>query len=150
MREHIQVQKEEMQRRIHKREIVRQMTEKNPILIPEGMLEDYLNAVIEENKKQGQEFDEKEMREKYRPIGTDIMRWDMIWHKLADAEKIEVLPDDTETWINGLAAQNNMTVDQARDALNQSGKIGELKESIREGKVFEVLIERSKKVPAKK
>ncbi|MBU0985334.1 MAG: trigger factor [candidate division Zixibacteria bacterium] len=150
LREHIKVQKEEMQRRIHKREVVRQLTEKNPIPIPEGMLEDYLNAVIEDNKKQGQEFDEKELREKYRPMGIDIMRWDMIWHTIAETERIEVLPDDTETWINGLAAQNNMTLDQARDALNKSGKIGELRESIREGKVFEMLIASANKVPAKK
>ncbi len=149
VRENIQQQKDDNENRVHKRDVMRLMVEKNQIPIPETFVNEYLDSMLEDMKKSDQEFDEKEVREKYRPVGIESMRWDMIWHTLAEQQSIEVLEEDTENWIKGFAGHNNTTVEQARTVLNQSGRVNQLRESMLEGKVLDFLIGTAKKVPAK-
>ena len=149
IREDIRKDKDEGLKRIQKRQVIQQAVEKNEIPIPNGLLEEYLDSVVEDLKKQAPEMDEKEIREQYRPVGLNSMRWDVLWHKLADQEKIEVLPLDTELWLKGFAEANNMNMEQAQDTLRRSGKTNTLRESLLEGKVLAFLIDKAKKVPLK-
>ncbi len=148
IRENIQRQKDENIHRLHKREVMRQVVEKNPVPIPEAMVDSYLDAVVEEMKEGGhEEASEQDVRAHYRPIGLETIRWDFLWHTLAEQQKIEVLPEDTENWINGFAAANQTTVDQAKVLLTKSGRANQLRESLLEGKVLEFLIGSARKVP---
>lgn len=149
IRDDIRRQKEDNLNRVHKRDIMRQMCAKNPIEIPESLLEDYLDNVVADFKSRSDEIDEKEVRETYRPVGIESMRWDLIWRTLARQEKIEVSPEDTEKWIKGFAEYNKISAEQARDMLNKSGKVEQLRESLLEGRVLELLIDRAKKIPLK-
>jgi trigger factor len=149
IRENIQRQKDENIHRLHKRDVMRQVVEKNPVPIPEAMVESYLDAVVEEMKGGGHEdVSEQDIRTRYRPAGLETIRWDFLWHTLAEQQKIEVLPEDTENWINGFAAANQTTADQARVLLTKSGRANQLRESLLEGKVLEFLISNARKVPA--
>jgi len=151
IRENIQRQKDENLHRLHKREVMRQLVEKNAVPIPDAMVDNYLDAVMEDMKSGGQvpeDFDEQDARNRYRPSGLEAIRWDFLWHTLAEQQKIEVLPEDTENWINGFAAANQTTVDQARIMLTKSGRANQLRESLLEGKVLEFLIGNARKVPA--
>ncbi len=142
--------KKEQVTRLHKREVISQIIEKNQIPIPEGLVTEYLDSVVEDLKKDGQPVDEQEVRKHYHQIGVESMRWDFVWHKLADMEKIEVSPADTENWINRFAARNGATPEQARDMLNRSGKIGQLRESILEERILDWLIGKATVVPVSK
>lgn len=150
IRENIKAQKEQDQKRLLKRQVVEQITTGNAVPIPEGLVAEYLNSVVEDFKKSGDKFDEKEVREQYRDVGINSMRWDLLWHRLTEQEKIEVLPADTENWINGFAQANNMTPQQAMDALRQSGRAARLRESLLEEKVLDFLIEKASKTVVKK
>jgi trigger factor len=143
-------QKEEEQRRRYRREIVDQLCRLNDFPVPQGALEEYLEGVVEDYKKQGMQFDEKEVKERYRPIGIKTMRWDLLWRKLAEQENIQVSTEDTENWIKGFAAYNGMEVDKAREMLERSGKSQQVRDSVHEDKVLGFLIEKAKKVPAVK
>lgn len=150
IREDLKKQRDEMHRRNQKREIVSQMTAKNPIAIPEGMVSEYLDSVVEDFKKEYAKVeaaDEEAIRTNYRQVGIDAMRWDLIWHRLADQENIEVLPSDTENWINEFAARNNTTAEQAKEMLNRSGKVGQLRDSLLEEKVLDFLLGKATIVP---
>lgn len=146
IRESLRRQKEDVQARVQKREITRQICEFNPVPIPEGMIRDYLDWVIEDFKKNYTGVDEEEIRKNYRQVGIDSMRWDMLFHKLADQERLEISPSDTENWIHTFAARNNMTPEQAQEALRQSGKVNNLRESLLEEKVLDYLLSRAAKV----
>ena len=56
-----------------------------------------------------------------------------------EQENIEVLPEDTEKWIEEFASRNGMDRDKATRALAQSGRIAEIHGSIREEKLLEFL-----------
>jgi trigger factor len=149
IREDIKKQKEDNLNRVHKRDVMRQMCQINEIDIPESLLSDYLDNVVADFKSRDESVDEKELREKYRPVGIESMRWDLIWRTLARQEKIEVSPEDTENWTKGFAEYNKVPVEKARDMLNASGKIEQLRDSLLEGKVLEFLISNAKMVPLK-
>jgi len=113
------------------------------------MVNEYLEHMLKDPQVQQEGGDEKELKERYRPVALDTIRWDIIWHRLAENEKIEVLPEDTEKWINEFAARNNITVEQAADSLQQSGRTAQLREAMLEEKVIKLLIGRAKTVPFK-
>jgi trigger factor len=146
IRDSLKHQKEDTQAKVQKKEIVRQIGEQNPIPIPEGMIQEYLDWVIEDFKKNYAGIDEAQVRQNYRQVGIDSMRWDMLFHKLAEQEGLEISPADTENWISAFATRNSMTPEQANEALRQSGKINNLRESLLEEKVLDFLLGRANKV----
>ncbi|MFZ1683486.1 MAG: trigger factor [Candidatus Zixiibacteriota bacterium] len=146
VREDLMRQHTDMLHQNQKRELIRQVCEKNPIPIPEGMVEEYLKDVVEDFKKNYENVDEADVRATYHQVGVDSMRWDILWHKLAEQENVEVLPQDTENWLNGFAARNNITVDQAREMLNKSGRVANLRDSLLEEKVLEFLLGKASKL----
>ena len=150
IRERLLKEKEAAQRRDHRREIVDLVCSRNEVPIPKGPIEDYLDHLVKDFKEQGEEFDEQKLREQYLPVGVKSMRWDLIWRKLAEQEKIEVSPEDTENWIKGFAAYHNVTVDEARDNLQKARRMRELRDSILEEKVVNFLLGKASLVPATK
>ena len=146
IREDLKRQRDDAQKRNQRHEIVHKMAEINAIPIPEGMVAEYLESVVEDFKKQYPKAtaeDEVQIKQNYRHVGVEAMRWDIIWHQLADQEKIEVLPSDTENWINEFAQRNQITIEQAREALNTSGKVSNLRDSLLEEKVLDWLISKA-------
>jgi trigger factor len=150
IRERLLAEKQAVQRRVHRREIVELVCNRNDVPIPESPITEYLDNLVKDFKEQGEPFDEKELRERYRPVGVKSMRWDLLWRKLTEQEKIEVLPDDTENWIKGFAAYHDVTVDQARESLRKAGKMRELRDSILEEKAINFLLSKASIVPAAK
>jgi trigger factor len=147
IRERLQQEKETQQKRLQRREIVNLLCDKNDVTIPDGPVNEYLDNLVKDFKEKGEEFEEKDLRDKYRPIGIRSMQWDLLWRTLVDQESIEVLPEDTENWIKGFAAYNGVTVEQAKASLQQAGKTRELRESILEEKVISFLMDKATIVP---
>jgi trigger factor len=149
IREDLKRQRDDAQKRNQRHEIVHQMAAINAIPIPEGMVAEYLVTVVEDFKKQypkATSEDEAQIKQNYRHVGIEAMRWDIIWNQLAEQEKIEVFPSDTENWINEFAQRNQITIEQAREALNQSGKVSNLRNSLIEEKVLDWLISKAQLV----
>ena len=143
IREDVKQGKENQLRKQHKNEIIRQLCRKNEIPIPEAWVDDYLKGVVEDYKKHYPTSDDKKIRESYRETGIDAMRWNLLMYQLSKQENIEVLPSDTENWIKGFAESNGVTVEQASEHLNRSGKTDNVKEAILEDKVLTFLIDKA-------
>jgi trigger factor len=153
IREDLKRQRDDAYRRNQRHELVHQMTDINAIPIPEGMVAEYLESVIEDFKKQYPKAtteDEEQIKQNYRHVGIEAMRWDLIWHQLAGQEKIEVLPSDTEKWIDEFAQRNQITKEQAAEALNKSGKVSSLRDSLLEEKVLDFLMTKADVVASDK
>ena len=63
IREDIQKHKEDGQKRTRRREIIRQICENNQISVPNGLVNEYLDSVVEDYRKQNPQFNEAEVRE---------------------------------------------------------------------------------------
>ncbi len=150
IREEIKRQKEEGQKRSFKSQIITQMNEKNPVPVPESMIENYLQSVIEDLTRQKADFKEDEIRKMYRVMGEQTIRWQILYHQLAEQEKIEVLPSDTEKVIGRMAQQYKITSEQAKEAMLRSSRADDIRESLLEEKVLDLISGRAKKKPEKK
>ncbi len=150
VREDIKHYKEDQVRRQQKNMIIGQMCEKNDLPVPKASVEEYLDSIVEDHKKENKEIDEASVRTQYRPIGENTFRWGMIFHKLAELENLKVLPEDTENLIKKFADNYKISTEQAKQALQQSGRIANLGESILEEKVLDFLIGKAKVVEVKK
>ncbi len=149
-REELQRQKDDAQNKRFKSEIIKQMVEKNQLPVPESMVEHYLDNVIEDLKNQKTKFNEAEVRQNYRPVAEETIRWQILFHKLSEQEKIEVLPADVENVINRMAAAYKITPEQAKQVLARSGRVEDIRDSLLEEKVLDLLVGRAKKKTEKK
>jgi trigger factor len=125
-----------------------QILNKNEIPVPQAMVINYLDSMKEDFRKNRQPYDDKTFDMQYGLLAENSLRWDMLMHKLAEQEKIEVLPSDTENWIKGFAERYKMEFDKAKEVLSKSGRNQEIKETILEDKVFDFLKNRAKFVDA--
>jgi len=140
IRKHLEREKRSEQDRIGKKVLIDQIVEKNPIEVPESMVDSYLDGVVEDYKKNEEKLDEKEIRDKYRPVGINTVRWYLIFHRLAAQENIEVSAEDTEKWIKRFADNYRMEVPQAKELLAKTGKANEIRDGILEEKVVDFLM----------
>ena len=126
--------------RANRKMIIDQVVSQNQIVVPDSMVESYLKNVIEDYKQNAATVDEAELREKYRPVGVNTIRWVLLFHRLAGVEKIEVLPSDTENWIKRFADNYRMDVPKAKEVLSRTGRINDIKDGILEDKVLDFLL----------
>ncbi len=129
--------------KVNKKALIGQVVDQNAIDVPESMLESYINGVIEDYKQNAAKFDEKEIRSKYRPIGIRAVRWYLLFHRLAEQEKIEVSTEDTENWIKRFAENYRIDIPKAKEVLAKTGKSGEIKDGILEEKVLDFLMSKT-------
>jgi FKBP-type peptidyl-prolyl cis-trans isomerase (trigger factor) len=114
------------------------------------MVNDFLDAIVEEEKEKDPSINENEVRNKARDVAVNTLRWNMLYHHLAGQEKIEVSPSDTEQLIKRFADDYKMTFEQAKQALERSGKISSIRDTILEEKVLDFLIGKAKVTIKKK
>lgn len=145
IREQLEKERKDVERNRLKQETIKQLIEKNEFDIPESMLTEYLDAAVQDVKKQYPDANEEEVRQSYQEPGKSQMRWNFLYHELAEQEKIEVLPSDTENWINGFAQSNNVTPEQAKQLLAQDNRSRNLIESLLEEKVLDFLLGKASK-----
>ena len=148
IRKHLTIQKEEEQARDHKNRVIEHVTKQNEVSVPKTLVDDYIKNVTEDFKKQykDQPVDEAEIRKNYEPVGSRMIRWSMLFHRLAQLENIEVQPEDIEKLISKFAENYKITPEQAKESLQQSGNISELRETLLEDKVVELIISKAKLV----
>jgi trigger factor len=149
IRQDLENEKQDVARNKTRGQLIEQVCKQNPIPIPDSLVEEYLNAMVQDYKKQFPGTPEEEIRENYRENAVNSIRWNLLYHKLAEQEKIEVSPADTENWIEGFAKANNVTVEQAKQALSQSGRSASIRDSLLEQKVLDFLGDKARTVETK-
>ncbi len=135
-------------------QLISQVVAKNPLEVPEGLVSRYVEDIVAEYRKKYTdqlegEGNEAEVRERYRVIGANQLRWKLLSEKIIEQENIEVLQEDTDKWIENFSVRNGMPTEQAAEFLQKSGKAGELGDSIREEKLLAFLKSKATIKPAK-
>jgi trigger factor len=127
-----------------KSDLIKQIVEKNRFEIPESMIEDYLKSVTEDFKKRYKDVDELKLRQNYRPVGEDTIRWQFLFRKIAGKENLQVSEQDRAEWVKQFAAQYNMSEQSAREALGKAGKFEDIDDNLLERKVLDFVMENAK------
>jgi trigger factor len=133
-------QHEATSRRQLQRAIIDEMVKRNTFDIPESMINNYLELLIEDVKKRNNgNVDEQELREHYRANAIWELKWHLIKEKIVEVEHIEVNEEDIKNYINRISAERGIDQRQLWSSLNSAEAKTRLKEDILEEKVLDFL-----------
>jgi trigger factor len=124
---------------IVRNDIIKIIVESNKFEVPESMIENYLKSVTDDFKKRYKDVDELKLRQTYRPVGENSLRWQFIYYEIARAEKIRVGEEDRAEWVRDFAKAYNVTEEQARESLGKARKMDDIDDSILEQKVLDFI-----------
>jgi trigger factor len=129
---------------------IKSVIQHNQFEMPQSLIETYLDDVVEDfrEKYRSGEFDEGEVREKYRALAIRMIRWNLLMHKIAEQKSIEAEKEDIDKWIENFADSYNMSLENARETLERSRKVQQVKETVLEAKVMSHILDHSEIVDA--
>ncbi len=82
---------------------------------------------------------EKELVEGAGSLAAHRLKTNFILHRIAEAEKIQVAPEEVEERIRNQAAQYNVSVEKMRKEIDEHGGINGVVEEILLGKTIDFL-----------
>jgi len=144
IRESLQNQANKEAENVLKGDLIKQIVDNNRFEVPDSMVDKYIQSVTEDFKKRYKDVDELKLRQSYRGIGEDTIRWQFILREIADKENIKVSEEDRAEWVKQFASMYNMTEQTAREALGKAGKFEDIDDTLLEKKVLDFIKENSK------
>ncbi len=127
-----------------KTDLINQVIRNNPFEVPDTLLNYYLDSVIEDLKKRYQKVDEKKVREEYRDVALAQIRWDFLFHRIAEKENIQVTKEEMENWCEQNAKAMRVTVEKAIKSLENPSFSKRIKEDLLERKTIDFLLQHAK------
>ncbi len=121
-------------------ELINQVVKLNFFEVPETLLNFYLDSLIQDLKKKYRKVDETKIREDYKEIASGHIRWDYLFHQIAEKEKIEVSQEEIEEWAKKFTKDYKMEKEKAEELLGTPQNIKRIKENILEEKVIGFLL----------
>jgi trigger factor len=147
-REGLEHQAQDNATRALRNEVINRVVEANKFDVPISLLDSYLDSVVEDYKKRQEIVDEAAIRNQYRSLGENLIRWSYLYFEIARKEDIKVSADDRNKWVENFAKSYNMTTEAAREFLGKSKRIQDIDDSILEEKVLEFVINNSEIITA--
>ena len=133
---------------LFKKDLVEEMVEAHSFEVPEVFVEQIQNQYVERVAQQNQgelpeDFDAEEYKKNMKDRAVRDAKWFFINEKLQEKfDDIEIKPDDIDEYLEAEAARYGVTVDQMRNLFAQNPQqLENLRNSIRENKVFDRLVE---------
>ena len=125
--------------------LIDEVLKQNPIDLPESMVQQYLNALVENAKKESNgEVDDETLRERYRPTAVWHLKWELAKDKIAELESLEVTDEDREKYIARLVAERGVDEKSLRKAMKTKKGRQRFEDEILEMKVLDFLEEHAK------
>jgi trigger factor len=144
IREDLKRKAEEEKERDLKNQLIGEVVKKNSFEVPQTLLKLYLDAVVEDFKKKLKEIEEDKIREQYKKLGENRIRWQFLMYQIAEKEKIEVTQTDIDGFTQKFAQNYNLKLDKAKEFLARQKELENIKENILEEKVLDFLLKNAK------
>ena len=133
-----------------KGEAIEQLLIKNDFEVPESVIERYFKQIatsVLNGVRQGladprdANVSSEEFKVRYREMAAKHAKGDLIIDAIARAEGIEATDEDVEKIISDMATERNQSIESVREIFAKNdGSINGLKDSIRNDKVFDFLL----------
>jgi len=140
MRENIRLDLEHRVEQAFTNRLIDELLKDNPFEVPPSMIENYLNEMIEDIKRQSpeKEIQEDKLRKEYRPSAIHHIRWFFLKKKLQEAENIQVSDEE----VRALIDKSPNLDEKSKNQLKSSPRyLQNLKEDLLEEKIIKMLKE---------
>lgn len=132
---------EERARQAFERELSDSLIEKVGFDTPPSMVDNYLNNILEDVKKQnnGEPIDEEKVLESYRPSAERNLKWYLIRKKLIIQEQINVERKDVDVEIESLISRSPNSEKEIRRFYKKPSNRQRIEDDMVEKKILEYL-----------
>ena len=121
------------------------LIEGNPFEVPDSMVENYLDGMIESYKQEqaghDQGIDEDALREEGRDQAERGVKRFLLLDAVADQENIEVTDDDLDKHLEEMSQRHNIEGPRLRQILSRTEQLGQIESEIKTQKTFDFLID---------
>ncbi|RKY59684.1 MAG: trigger factor [Candidatus Latescibacterota bacterium] len=142
VREYLQHRLDDLSRQELRAEILNQLLDRNPVPVPERLVERYLDALTEEMRREGEEVNEEVRRESRSRILREIKaRW--ILKAIAEQEGVAVSDEEVEEVVRLRARSEGRPFESLKRAYMEGGGWERIRDDILEEKVWDFLESRA-------
>ena len=131
----------ERSKQAFERELSDSLIAKVSVDAPPSMIDNYLNNLIEDAKKQnnGQEVDESKLKENYRPAAERNLKWYLIRKKLIEEKEIKVEREDVDEEVEFLVKRSPASEKEIRRFYKKPSNRQRIEDGLIERKVLKYL-----------
>ena len=132
---------EERARQSFERELSDALIEKVGVETPPSMVENYLNNILEDVKKQnnGEPIEEEKVLETYRPSAERNLKWYLIRKKVINQEQINIERKDIDAEIENLVSRSPNSEKEIRRFYKKPSNRQRIEDDMVEKKILEYL-----------
>ena len=145
IRNEMQTQYEQVIRQRVEENLMDALIEENPFEVPDSMVENYLNGMIESYKREqaghDQGIDEDALREEGRDQAERGVKRFLLLDAVADQENIEVTDDDLDKHLEEMSQRHNIEGPRLRQILSRTEQLDQIESEIKTQKTFDFLID---------
>lgn len=126
--------------------LVDQLIERNPFPLPEGMMREYLDELLQRLAEEGRQWTDEEkerLREEYRPMAERRMKRDLLLDAVARQESIDVTEEEMDRLLRG-AAEGEVPPPEVERVLRSAEHRDRARSHLMERKVFQLLREKAR------
>ncbi|MDP6775420.1 MAG: trigger factor [Candidatus Latescibacteria bacterium] len=146
--EDLQTRSDRATRRRLEENIIDGLIRENSFEVPDSMVENYLDAMIEGMRKEHQghdhDIDEEAVRTEGRDTALRSVKRYLLLEAVAEQEGIEVTDEDRSKRIETISEHSKIEVERLRQALQTSGQLGRMNSELLEEKTMDLLVEVAK------
>ncbi|MCY3680573.1 MAG: trigger factor [Gemmatimonadetes bacterium] len=145
IRNEMQTQYEQVIRQRVEENLMDALIEENPFEVPDSMVENYLDGMIESYKREqaghDQGIDEDAIREEGRDQAERGVKRFLLMDAVADQENIEVTDDDLDKHLEEMSQRHNIEGPRLRQILSRTEQLDQIESEIKTQKTFDFLID---------
>ncbi len=139
IRQNMELDFQQRSEKIFRDRLIDELLKENPFDVPPTMVENYLDQMIQDIKRQSGEkkIDQDTLRKEYRPSAVHNIRWHFVKKKLVEEENISVSDED----MFKLIEESNLDDNIKKQAREDRHYLDHLREDLLENKVLDFLKE---------
>ncbi|MSS71082.1 MAG: trigger factor [Candidatus Latescibacteria bacterium] len=147
IREGLKAQADYVARRRLETSLLSALIQENPIDPPEAMVENALNAIVEDHKKEHEghdhPIDEDQIREQSRDLAAYQARTHLLLEAVAQKEGVTASDEEVDERIRRMAEANQQTFETVKRLLQRNRQIESIRENLVTEKTLQFLIDRA-------
>ncbi len=120
--------------------IIDEILKQNSFDLPESMITNYLDAIVNSARKENNgNFDEEVIRKEYRPGALWNLKWELVKDKIVDIENIISTDEDKQQYISRMVKERGIDEKQLRKSFKNKKTQDRFEDDVLESKVLDFL-----------
>ncbi|MBN2103647.1 trigger factor [bacterium] len=145
LKENLQLQRDKELENTVRHRLSQEIVKRNDYSLPPAQIENTLNMMFEEEQKRNQsDVNKDQFLQHHRPMVVFSIKWDRIWHKIAENESIEITDEAIEAEIDRMVKSSPEQEKRIRAQFKSDKAKNRIREQLLEDQVLAFLISESK------